>query len=122
VSNPAGPSRILVCGPWPTGIHGLEPWFRNLPEYRNRGALPQYFAQHGYRTLSTGKLYHGARRDPANSKLPPEFQVWGPPGGFGTKPPARLTPPTPQGNPLVDWGVWPLDNDDSQKGDTLITD
>lgn len=120
--NPSRTSLMLSLRPSTTGIHGLEPWFRNLPEYRDRVALPQYFAQHGYRTLSTGKLYHGARRDPANSKLPAEFQVWGPPGGFGTKPPARLTPPTPQGNPLVDWGVWPLDNDDSQKGDTLITD
>ncbi len=70
---------MLSLRPSTTGIHGLEPWFRNLPEYRDRVALPQYFAQHGYRTLSTGKLYHSARKDPLNSKLPPEFQVWGPP-------------------------------------------
>jgi len=37
-------------------------------------ALPQYFAQHGYRTLSTGKNYHSLLQNPANSQLPPEFQ------------------------------------------------
>lgn len=120
--NPSRSSLMLGLRPSTTGIHGLEPWFRTLPEYRDRVALPQYFAQHGYRTLSTGKLYHSLRREPPNSKLPAEFQVWGPAGGFGTKPPARLTPPTPNNHPLVDWGVWPPDNDDSQKGDTLITD
>ena len=120
--NPSRTSLMLGLRPSTTGIHGLEPWFRDVPEFRERVALPQYFAEHGYRTLSTGKLYHSARRDPPKSSLPPEFQVWGPPGGFGSKPPMRLTPATPQGSPLVDWGVWPLDNDDSSKGDTLITD
>ena len=120
--NPSRTSLMLGLRPSTTGIHGLSPWFRDVPEFRERVALPQYLAEHGYRTLSTGKLYHAARRVPPQSKLPPEFQEWGPAGGFGTKPPQRLTPATPQGNPLVDWGVWPLDNDDSAKGDTLITD
>lgn len=120
--NPSRTSLMLGLRPSTTGIHGLEPWFRNVPEFRDRVALPQYFAANGYQTLSTGKLYHSARRDPPQGKLAPEFQVWGPAGGFGTRPPMRLTPPTPQGNPLVDWGVWPLDNDDSSKGDTQITD
>ena len=120
--NPSRTSLMLGLRPSTTGIHGLSPWFRDVPEFRERVALPQYFAEQGYRTLSTGKLYHSARRDPPKSKLPPEFQVWGPAGGFGSKPPQQLTPPTPGKNPLVDWGVWPLDNDDSAKGDTLITD
>lgn len=120
--NPSRTSLMLGLRPSTTGIHGLEPWFRNVPEYHDRVTLPQFFALHGYRTLSTGKLYHSARQDPPNSKLPPEFQVWGPAGGFGPQPPQRLTPETPGKHPLVDWGVWPLDNDDSTKGDTLITD
>ncbi len=120
--NPSRTSLMLSLRPSTTGIHGLEPWFRRLPEYRDRVALPQYFAQHGYRTLSTGKLYHSLRQELKNSPLPPEFQEWGPAGGFGPKPPQRLTPDTPGQHPLVDWGVWPLDNDDSTKGDTVITD
>jgi choline-sulfatase len=120
--NPSRTSLMLSLRPSTTGIHGLEPWFRRLPEYRDRVALPQHFAQHGYHTLSTGKLYHSLRQEPKNSPLPPEFQEWGPAGGFGPKPPQRLTPDTPGKHPLVDWGVWPLDNDDSTKGDTVITD
>ena len=100
--NPSRTSLMLGLRPSTTGIHGLAPWFRDVPEWRERVALPQYFAEQGYRTLSSGKLYHSARRDPPKSMLPPEFQVWGPHGGFGTKPPQRLTPATPQGNPLVD--------------------
>ena len=42
-------------------------------------------------------------------------------GGVGTKPPKKLIPETPMGNhPLMDWGVWPLDNDDTQKGDYQV--
>ena len=120
--NPSRTSLMLGLRPSTTGIHGLSPWFRDVPEWRERVALPQYFSEHGYHTLSAGKLYHSVRHDPPKSTLPPEFQVWGPAGGFGTKLPQRLTPDTPGKNPLVDWGVWPLDNDDSAKGDTLITD
>ena len=120
--NPSRTSLMLSLRPSTTGIHGLEPWFRNVPEFRDRVALPQYFAKHGYRTLSTGKVYHSARSNPPNSKLPAEFDEWGPAGGFGPRPPQRLTPTTPGQHPLVDWGVWPLDNDDSTKGDTQITD
>ena len=51
----------------------------------------------------------------------PEFQVTAPYGGVGTKPPKKLIPPTPMGNnPLMDWGVWPLDNDDTGKGDYQV--
>ncbi|MEY3897693.1 MAG: Choline-sulfatase, partial [Verrucomicrobiota bacterium] len=42
-------------------------------------------------------------------------------GGVGTTPPKKLIPPTPMGNnPLMDWGVWPLDNDDTGKGDYKV--
>ena len=51
----------------------------------------------------------------------PEFDDWGPPGGVGTRPPQKLVSNTPMGNhPLVDWGVWPRNNDDTGKGDYIV--
>ena len=58
------------------------------------------------------------RNQPADTPNP-EFQHWGAHGGFGIPmPPEKLIPTTPFGNhPLMDWGVWPLDNDDTTKSD-----
>lgn len=229
--NPSRTSLLLGLRPTTTGIYGLAPWFRTLPEWKDRVALPQHFANHGYRTAATGKIYHGGtgngyRNDRILAKLKdqvevkfngvglaavmsrfektldfpiiidekaledegisldekitlqlsqevsfrnalklvldplnltwviedgvmrittkptspavtrvydsnakkgnspavvPEFQVTAPFGGVGTKPPKKLVGDTPMGNnPLMDWGVWPLDNDDSQKGDYQV--
>ena len=104
--------------PSTTGIHGLAPWFRNVRQWQDLVSLPQHFANHGYQTYSNGKIYHSLRHQPED--LPnPEFQHWGARGGFGIpKPPQKLIPPTPFGNhPLMDWGVWPPDNDDTTKSD-----
>ena len=136
--NPSRTSLLLGLRPTTTGIYGLSPWFRTLPEWKDRVALPQHFADHGYRTAATGKIYHGgtggggggaaakakakASAAPAgNAPARPEFQVTAPYGGVGTKPPKKLIPATPMGNnPLMDWGVWPLDNDDTGKGDYQV--
>ncbi len=134
--NPSRTSLLLGLRPTTTGIYGLAPWFRTLPEWQDRVALPQHFADHGYRTAATGKIYHGGTggggggagkgkgkarvaADPANAR--PEFQITGAFGGVGTRPPQKLIPATPMGNnPLMDWGVWPLDNDDTGKGDYQV--
>ncbi|MDZ4287420.1 MAG: sulfatase [Prosthecobacter sp.] len=133
--NPSRTSLMLGLRPTTTGVYGLSPWFRTLPEWKDRVALPQHFANHGYRTAATGKIYHGgtgsgAGRGKGKNKaasapdavpMAPEFQVTAPYGGVGTKPPQKLIPPTPMGNnPLMDWGVWPLDNDDTGKGDYQV--
>lgn len=128
--NPSRTSLLLGLRPTTTGIYGLAPWFRTLPEWKDRVTLPQHFAQNGYRTYATGKIYHGgtggggkAKKDKAAKTEPtaPEFDVTAPYGGFGTKPPKKLVPPTPMGDhPLMDWGVWPLDNDDTGKGDYQV--
>jgi hypothetical protein len=57
--NPSRTSLLLGLRPTTTGIYGLSPWFRTLPEWKDRVALPQHFAQNGYRTGATGKIYHG---------------------------------------------------------------
>lgn len=119
--NPSRTSLLMGLRPSTTGIYGLSPWFRTVPQWQDRVPLPQYFARHGYRTLSGGKIYHEQRGPGKFEPLGPEFNVWGPPGGIGPRPPKKLVKDTPMGNhPLVDWGVWPLDNDDTQKGDYLV--
>ena len=135
--NPSRTSLLLGLRPTTTGIYGLSPWFRTLPEWKDRVALPQHFADHGYRTAATGKIYHGGTggggaaagkgkakaKAAANDGAParPEFQVTAPFGGVGTRPPKKLIPPAPMGDhPLMDWGVWPLDNDDTEKGDYKV--
>jgi arylsulfatase A-like enzyme len=130
--NPSRTSLLLGLRPTTTGIYGLSPWFRTLPQWKDRVALPQHFENHGYLTAATGKIYHGgtgggggkgkgknAAKKSADAK--PEFMLTAPYGGVGTKPPQKLVNPTPMGNnPLVDWGVWPLDNDDTGKGDYQV--
>ena len=123
--NPSRTSLLLGLRPTTTGIYGLAPWFRTIPEWADRVSLPQHFAQHGYLTAATGKIYHGGtgvrRQQKANADKPPEFERTAPYGGVGTKPPKKLIPPTPMGDhPLMDWGVWPPDNDDTQKGDYQV--
>ena len=115
--NPSRTSLMLSLRPTTTGIYGLAPWFRSLDEWKDRVALPQHFKAHGYRTLTTGKIYHGGVGGPKLQAR--EFDVWGKAGGIGAKPEKKLIPPTPMGNhPLMDWGVFP--HRDEDKGDFQV--
>ena len=115
--NPSRTSLLLSLRPTTTGIYGLSPWFRTLDAWKNRVALPQHFKAHGYRTLTSGKIYHGGAGGP--KQRAEEFDVWGPGGGIGVKPEKKLIGPTPMGNnPLMDWGVFP--HRDEDKGDYQI--
>lgn len=132
--NPSRTSLLLGLRPTTTGIYGLSPWFRTLPRWKDRVTLPQHFENNGYLTAATGKIYHGGtgggggrakgkagRGAKADAAGKPEFMVTAPFGGVGTRPPKKLIGDTPMGNnPLMDWGVWPLDNDDTQKGDYQV--
>lgn len=115
--NPSRTSLMFGLRPTTTGVYGLQPAPRALPQLRNRVSLAQHFAKHGYRTYGTGKIYHMGTRAGGKPEKP-EFDVIGKHGGVGSTPPKKLIPPTPFGNhPQMDWGVWPPDNDDTQKGD-----
>lgn len=115
--NPSRTSLLLGVRPTTTGIYGLSPWFRDVPAWKDRVALPQHFKAAGYRTLTTGKIYHGKVGGP--KKQLEEFDVWGPHGGVGVKPPRKLIGPTPMGNnPLMDWGAFP--HKDEDKGDYQV--
>lgn len=111
--NPSRTSLMLSLRPTTTGVYGLSPWFRALSQWQDRVTLPQHFRAHGYRTLTTGKIYHNGVGGPEQRAV--EFDVWGPPGGIGVKPDKKLIPPTPMGDhPLMDWGVFPHRDEDKQ--------
>ena len=116
--NPSRTSLLTGLRPTTTGVYGLAPWFRNVPALADRVTLPQHFKAAGYRTYTTGKIFHGNPGGPAKRAF--EFDVWGPNGGMGAKPPQKLIPPTPMGNhPAMDWGVFP--HRDEDKGDFINT-
>jgi len=109
--NPSRTSLLFGLRPTTTGVYGLAPSLRAVPGFENRTSLPQYFHNHGYRTLAGGKIFHGRP-----SKSADEMDVWGPSPGIGAKPAQKLIPPAPMGNhPLMDWGAFP--HDDKDKGD-----
>ncbi|MCA9176838.1 MAG: sulfatase [Planctomycetales bacterium] len=113
--NPSRTSLMTGLRPDTTGIYGLAPWFRDVPKWQDRVTLPQYLAQHGYRTLTTGKIYHGGYGRKRTDK---EFDVIGPPPGIGARPESKLVKDTPAPHPLVDWGVFP--HRDEDKGDWQV--
>jgi choline-sulfatase len=57
--NPSRTSLMTSLRPSTTGIYGLAPWYRDLDEWKDAVSLPRFLAQNGYRTYSTGKIYHG---------------------------------------------------------------
>lgn len=113
--NSSRTSLMTGLRPSTTGVYGLAPWFRNIDAYKDLVSLPQKFRNNGYRTYTTGKIYHGGygRRKKDN-----EFDVIGPPPGVGVRPKEMLVKTTPNPHPLVDWGVFP--HRDEDKGDWKV--
>jgi arylsulfatase A-like enzyme len=111
--NPSRTSLMTGLRPSSTGIYGLEPWFRDLEEFKDVVSLPQHLSSGGYRTYSTGKIYHGR-----SGREGGEFDVLGPDASVGAQPEKKLVT-TPFGNnPLVDWGLFP--HKDEDKGDWKV--
>ncbi|MBL8818492.1 MAG: sulfatase [Planctomyces sp.] len=112
--NPSRTSLLTGRRPSSTGIYGLSPWFRDVPQLANIVTLPQALRNAGYKAMTGGKIYHGnSGRRPADQ----EFDVIGPGSGIGARPEKPLVQ-TPSGHPLVDWGVFP--HRDEDKGDYQI--
>lgn len=119
--NPSRTSLMTGKRPTSTGVYGLSPWIRNVPELADLVTLPQHFSRHGYRTLIGGKIYHGSngRRKGKGQKQNQECDAWGPNASVGVRPKAKLIPPTPGGNHvLMDWGTFP--HRDEDKGDWKV--
>jgi arylsulfatase A-like enzyme len=113
--NSSRTSVMTGLRPSTTGIYGLAPWFRTVEPYRDLVSLPQYLREHGYKTYSTGKIYHGGY---GRRRTDDEFDVLGPPAGVGVRPKEMLVKNTPNPHPLVDWGVFP--HKDEDKGDWKV--
>jgi arylsulfatase A-like enzyme len=113
--NPSRTSLMTGLRPSTTGVYGLAPWFRTLDDYEDLVTLPQYLRQHGYRTYSTGKIYHGGY---GRQRTDDEFDVIGPPANSRPWPKERLVKDTPSPHKLVDWGVFP--HKDEDKGDWKV--
>lgn len=110
--NPSRTSLMLSKRPGSTGIYGLAPWFRSLPEFENEVTLPQHFAESGYTTYTAGKIYHGGY-----GRQKQEWDVVGP-GATGKPFPKEKLVNTPQPHRLVDWGTFP--HKDEDKGDWIV--
>lgn len=115
ICNPSRTSVMTGYRPSTTGIYGLSPWIREVPELRDIVTLPQYFSKHGYHTYSGGKIYHGGYGRRATDT---EFDSLGPAAGVKKQPPKKLAGETPGGNnPWVDWGSFPLKDNEVQDYD-----
>lgn len=116
--NPSRSSVLFGLRPTTTGIYGLSPSIRSIPKWRDRVSLAQHLKANDYKTSITGKIFHQGFSTKAQRDS--EFDVWGPAGGVGIKPAAKLIPPTSMGNhPAMDWGTFP--HSDTEKGDFQIT-
>lgn len=108
--NPSRVSIMTGLRPSTTGIYGLAPRHRQIEKTKDVITLPQHFAANGYRTLSGGKVLH-AGITPEEREV--EFQEWGPNGGHAPMPEQKLVkePLDMVNHPLVDWGVYPVDDE-----------
>ncbi|MGY8767140.1 MAG: sulfatase [Pirellulales bacterium] len=112
--NSSRASLMTSRRPSSTGIYGLAPWFRDVESLKDIVSLPQALQAQGYTTYSTGKIYHGGY---GRKKTDNEFQHLGPAAGVGAWPKKKLVD-TPAKHKLVDWGVFP--HEDEDKGDYKV--
>ncbi|MFN3648153.1 MAG: sulfatase [Armatimonadota bacterium] len=120
--NPSRTSVLTGLRPTTTGVYALQPWFRTSARWKDHQTLPQYLQRHGYRTLTTGKIFHDGYPAAAERTDGNEFGTWGFGGTFGPQPPRKFVE-TPDPHPLVDWGVFPQrdeDQDDAKVADWAI--
>tara|TARA_B110000014_G_C20093562_1_gene572888 strand:- start:320 stop:1732 length:1413 start_codon:yes stop_codon:yes gene_type:complete len=99
ICNPSRTSLMLGMRPSTTGIYVNRPWFRQTAKNKTRITLSQHFAAQGYRTLTTGKIYHASRVDG------PSFQVVGPRPGQRLKIDAQLVKEIGSSSRLWDFGA-----------------
>ena len=74
-----GPSRsALLSGfmPHRSGIYGNSQNMLSAPLVQQHATMPEYFAKHGYDTISRGKIYHAHATDKGIDKGQWAFQNW----------------------------------------------
>jgi arylsulfatase A-like enzyme len=91
ICNPSRTSIMYGLRPSSTGVYMNSPKPWTVAALKRRVTMPRHFAAHGYRTYTTGKIYHG-------SGLPPgDFDVVGPRPGQRIKLDQRLIAPQDDG-------------------------
>ncbi|NBB78387.1 MAG: sulfatase-like hydrolase/transferase [Verrucomicrobia bacterium] len=106
-STVCGPSRSsLLTGKFPhsTGVYGNNTNIRNAPKAKDLLTLPQYFSQHGYHTLTRGKIFHAHEweGEPRADQGQWAFDEWVDPTGWA--------PPISDERPVNGLISWPGDN------------
>ncbi len=105
------PSRVSVMTghrPTTTGIYNLAPLHNELDATKNLVTIPEYFEDHGYSTYAVGKIFHSASSNKAI------FQHEGTETRFfGPVPDDKIVdiPLDMVDHPLIDWGVYPAEDD-----------
>ncbi|WP_168432978.1 sulfatase [Pontiella sulfatireligans] len=58
ICNPSRASIMSGMLPSTSGVYDNSPFFRGSPVLKDVATMPQYFQQHGYAALRTGKIFH----------------------------------------------------------------
>jgi arylsulfatase A-like enzyme len=112
--NPSRASLMTSIAPYRSGVYlNSQPW---KPVLRDKVTLSQHFMQQGYRSIGSGKIYHGGFPDP---------ESWDEYWPSQTK--NRPGDPRPEAESVsglnmshFDWG--PVEVDDAEMGDTQVVD
>jgi arylsulfatase A-like enzyme len=104
ICNPSRTSIMYGLRPSNSGIYMNAPRPWTVDSLQKRVTMPKHFQAHGYKTYTTGKIYHG-------SGLPmKDFEVVGPRPGQRIKLDERLIPPSDEGaKGLWDFGAQAYD-------------
>ena len=101
------PTRATILSgllPSTTGIYGSTRYdtLTGNPHVSQVDLLPAYFSKHGYKTLSTGKIFHEGSPKEAFDVVGVERHT------FGPRPAERISYTPPEGySTSTDWGAFP---------------
>jgi arylsulfatase A-like enzyme len=58
ICMPSRTSLLTGTYPWQNGVYMIEQDWNDAPALKGALHIPQYFQQHGYRTMGAGKIFH----------------------------------------------------------------